>query len=412
MSLDTPIRVLRARWVFPVDQPPLADGAVEVQGDHIVAVRSYRSGEPVDDLGDVALLPGLVNAHTHLEFSRLEQPLGEPGNAFPDWIRQVVAYRHSEEQRTGDGAQWRLEGVSAGIAESKAAGVVAVGEIATSGWPEEIINAAPLHFAVFAELLGLSPERIEPLWEAGRHHMAAGQLVECNWLPGLSPHAPYTVHPELLARVCQFSAEEHFPVAMHLAESIEEIELLLSGSGRMVEFLEQFHAFPRNVIRRGSRPLDYLQLLAQAERALVVHGNFLSDEEIAFLGERSDRMSVVYCPRTHAYFCGGEHPLPDMLAANVNVCLGTDSRASNPDLRLFEEMRFVAQRHPSITLDGVLYLGTQAGADALGVGDRFGSITPGKSAKLTVVPLTENNNPVDPHELLFADGIVAGPLKG
>jgi cytosine/adenosine deaminase-related metal-dependent hydrolase len=359
----------------------------------------------------VALLPGLVNAHAHLEFSRIPQPLGEPGNAFPDWIRQVLAYRRSEEQRTGDEAQWRLEGVSAGIAESLAAGVVAVGEIATPSWPEEIINAAPLHFTVFAELLGLAPERIEPLWQLARDHLAAGQRVECEWVPGLSPHAPYTVHPELLARVCQLSAEEHFPVAMHLGESIEEIELLLSGSGAMAEFLEQMNALPRNVIRRGSRPLDYLQLLAQAKRALVIHGNFLSDEEIAFLGERSERMSVVYCPRTHAYFCGGDHPLPKMLAANVNVCLGTDSRASNPDLRLWEEMRFVARRHLAVTLDGVLYLGTQAGADALGLGERFGSIAPGKSARLTVVKLTEKNNAADPHELLFAGGTVAGPLN-
>jgi cytosine/adenosine deaminase-related metal-dependent hydrolase len=410
MSPDTPVRVLRARWVFPVDQPPLADGVVEIQGNRIVAVRPYHAGESVDDLGDVALLPGLVNAHTHLEFSRIEQPLGEPGIPFPNWIQLVLDYRQSEEIRTGDPSQWRTEGVSEGIAESKAAGVVALGEIASSGWPEAVINSSTLQFTVFAELLGLAPERIEPLWQAGSDHIAAGQLVECRWNPGLSPHAPYTVHPELLARVCQYAAAEHFPVAMHLAESLEEIELLLSGSGAMVEFLERKQAFPRDLIRRGTRPLDYLRVLAQAGRALVVHGTFLSDEEIAFCGERSQHLSVVYCPRTHAHFCAGRYRLANMLAANVNVCLGTDSKASNPDLRLFEEMRFVTQRHEAVSPEGALYLGTQAGADALGINAQFGSITPGKSGKLTLVTLGRSQAN-DPHELLFDDGTLAGPLE-
>jgi len=410
MLPDTPVRALLARWVFPVDQPPLRDGVVEVRGEEIVTVRPYRTGEEVEDLGDVALLPGLVNAHTHLEFSGLERPLGEPQMAFADWIRHVLDYRSREEQRTGDPAQWRAEGVARGLAESQAAGVAAIGEIATSNWPETLINTAAQQCTVFAELLGLAEERIEPLWQAARQHIAAGQLVECRWLPGLSPHAPYTVHPELLGRVCRFSVEEHFPVAMHLAESLEEIELLLSGSGPLVEFLDSIKAFPRGVIQRGTRPLDYLEMLAQAERALVIHGNFLSNEEIEFVGQRSERMSIVYCPRTQAYFCGGDYPLENMLAANVNVCLGTDSRASNPDLNLFEEMRFLVQRHPSVTLEGVLYLATQAGADALGLGDKFGSISPGKSARLAQVKLA-SIDAADLHELLFVEGTAIGPLN-
>jgi aminodeoxyfutalosine deaminase len=188
---------------------------------------------------------------------------------------------------------------------------------------------------------------------------------------------------------------------MHIAESLDEIELLQSGSGRLVELLDSLNAFPRGVIARGTRPLHYLQMLAQAAKSLVIHGNYLSQEEIAFLGQRSETMSVVYCPRTHAYFNAGDYPLAEMLAANINVCLGTDSRASNPDLNLFEEMRFVAQRYPNVTPEGVLYLGTQAGADALGLGDRFGSIAPRKSARLTTVPLALLDAS-DPHELLFA----------
>jgi cytosine/adenosine deaminase-related metal-dependent hydrolase len=384
----------------------------------------------VTDLGDVALLPGLVNAHTHLEFSNLQQPLGTPRMAFPDWIRLVIGYRRAQ---TG---VWQPLAVAQGLAESLAAGVALVGEIATYGLLETAPSsplkkvpgtlptpdsrgafahsessrhlfqrAASLspHQVIFAELLGLSAERVEPLWQAASAHVD----LPAEHTLGLSPHATYTVHPDLLARVCRLSHERGFPIAMHIAESLDEIELLQSQSGRLVELLDSVGAFPRSVIPRGTRPLGYLQTLSQAARALVIHGNYLAADEIEYLGERSDRMSVVYCPRTHAYFNAGRYPLAEMLAANVNVCLGTDSRASNPDLSLFEELRFVARHHPEVSLEGVLHLGTQAGADALGLGERLGSISPGKSARLAVVPLS-STTAADPHELLFADGLPSG----
>jgi cytosine/adenosine deaminase-related metal-dependent hydrolase len=404
------VRALRAAWVFPVvDQLPIAGGVVEIEGNRILAVRPYQTGEPVEDLGDVALIPGLVNAHTHLEFSGVKQPLGERLNAFPDWIRQVIALRRELDAEAGGPAAWKRNSVAAGLAESRAAGVAALGEIATSEWPEELFDSTAPQATIFAELLGMAADRQEPLWDAAKRHVASGELVELNWLPGLSPHAPYTARPALIERVCDLSAAEHFPVAMHLAESLEEIELLQSGSGPLVELLERYHAFPRDVVRRGSRPLDYLYLLSAAERALVIHGNFFAPDEIQFLGERSQRMSVAYCPRTHAYFNAGRYPLIDLLAANVNVCLGTDSRASNPDLNLFEEMRFIAHHYPEVTPDGVLYLGTQAGAEALGIDTQYGCISPGKSAELTVIELTQLSA-ADPHELLFADGTSSRPL--
>jgi cytosine/adenosine deaminase-related metal-dependent hydrolase len=396
--MSSAVTLLRARWVFPVDQPPIEGGVVELIGDSIAAVRSYRTDDRVTDLGDVALLPGLINAHTHLEFSDLQEPLGTPQMPFSDWIPLVIKCRRAQ---TGDG---QIRAVQKGVQQSAAGGVSLLGEIATC----DAAGAAPqaIHQVIFRELLGLSKERIEPLWQCALAHVSCkpnGQTL------ALSPHATYTVHPELLHRVCQLSGERDFPVAMHVAESLDEIELLQSGSGRLVEVLDSLNAFPRNVIARGSRPLTYLQSLSQAARALVIHGNYLAADEVAYLGERSDWMSVVYCPRTHAYFNAGNYPLAEMLAANVNVCLGTDSRASNPDLNLFEEMRFVTEQHPQVTPEGVLHLGTQAGADALGLGNRFGSISPGKSARLAVVQL-QSITASDPHELLFAAGTTVAPV--
>src|SRR5205823_10181172 len=115
------------------------------------------------------------------------------------------------------------------------------------------------------------------------------------------------------------------------------------------------------------RPLDYLQTLATAHRALVIHGNYLAADEIQLLAAHRDCMSVVYCPRTHAYFGHEHYPLSQMLAAGVRVAVGTDSRASNPDLRLLAELRYIARHHPAIPRDVILRQGTLAGAEALGI---------------------------------------------
>ncbi len=140
--------------------------------------------------------------------------------------------------------------------------------------------------------------------------------------------------------------------------------------------------------------------LAQAQRALVVHGNYLDDEEIAFVAEHRDRLTVVYCPRTHAFFGHPRHPLPKLLTAGAAVAIGTDSRASNPDLSLLAELRLVAAKFAEISPAKVLELGTLGGARALGSGDESGSLEQGKFADLAVVALPVGPDH-DPYRLLF-----------
>jgi cytosine/adenosine deaminase-related metal-dependent hydrolase len=190
---------------------------------------------------------------------------------------------------------------------------------------------------------------------------------------------------------------------MHLAESREELELLATHGGRMVEVLQSLGAWHPEAIPVGLRPRDYLQWLATAHRSLVIHGNYLATEEIQFLGGHRERMSVIYCPRTHAYFGHEPYPLERMLAAGVRVAVGTDSRASNPDLRLMEELRQIARRHPSVSPDVIWRMGTLSGAEALGIAHEFGSITPAKRARLAIVTLPPNAwNPLE--AVLSAEG--------
>jgi len=133
--------------------------------------------------------------------------------------------------------------------------------------------------------------------------------------------------------------------------------------------------------------MDYLRMLAEAPRALVIHGNFLDEEERAFIAAKKVRISLVYCPRTHAYFRHPPYPLAETLTAGVRVALGTDSRASNPDLNLLAEIRFVARNYPTINPQAILRMGTLSGAEALGREKQAGSITPGKLANLIAIPL-------------------------
>jgi len=192
---------------------------------------------------------------------------------------------------------------------------------------------------------------------------------------------------------------------MHLAESREELQLLRDGDGPFRRLLEEMDSW-REGLFGGLRPLDYLRKLSAAHRSLVIHGNYLDAEEMAYIGTNADRMSVVYCPRTHEHFAHAAYPLEQMLARGIRVCLGTDSRASTPDLSVLSEMRTVARLHPAIPGPILLELCTANPAAALGLIDSTGTLTPGKQADLTVVPLP-NTSASDPHELLLNSSRVA-----
>ena len=369
---------LRARYVLPICGPAIAGGVVVGRGGEIVSVGSETHGAPVEDLGDVVLLPGFVNAHTHLEFSDLTAPLGTAGTILPDWIREVIRHRRGGEFG-GEAA------IAAGLAESLAAGSTTVGEIATRDWRSaEVLPALRPTTVMFHEAIGPTLPRAQAAAAAAEAFLQANVAAE-GILPAISPHAPYTVHPRLLESLVELSRRYHVPLAMHLAESREELELLNLGSGPFRDMLEAVGAWDPAEGARLSCVLDYLTDLARGERALIVHGNYLDDEEIAFLGEHAQNMAVVYCARTHQFFEHEPYPLAEMLAAGVTMALGTDSRASNPDLSLLEEARCVARNHPGVAPTRILEFATLGGAKALGLDRRIGTLEAGKRADLVAV---------------------------
>jgi cytosine/adenosine deaminase-related metal-dependent hydrolase len=378
---------LQARLVFPVDRPPIEQGVVTVDGERIVGVGHEAFGNAaLFHLGDVALMPALVNAHTHLEFSNLPHPLGRPGIALADWIPLVISERRTQEHPSA--------AIAAGVQESLLAGVGTVGEIATADIGA-YSNIRGIDLLPFLEVIGFSRARADSALQAVIERMddfpaklGASTEGSCGFRLGFSPHAPYTVSPALVIKLVSLARERSLIVAMHLAESVDELELLADGTGRFQQLLEERSMWDPRSIPGGSTPFDYLEMLALAPRALVIHGNYLDRDERKFLATHAENMSLVYCPRTHAYFRHPPYPLRELLAAGVRVALGSDSRASNPDLSVLSEMRHVARTHPAIAPDEILRMGTLSGAEALGQELNCGSISPGRLANLVAIPLT------------------------
>jgi cytosine/adenosine deaminase-related metal-dependent hydrolase len=173
---------------------------------------------------------------------------------------------------------------------------------------------------------------------------------------------------------------------MHLAETLEEIELLEMSTGPLRELLDRLDVWNVDGIQSPGSIQAYLEELSTCWRAAVIHGNYLDADQLAFLGKNRAVMSVVFCPRTHSYFGHSRYPLEQMLAANVRVALGTDSRASNPDLSMIAELAFVAAEFPNVSAEQLLFSATQAGAYAMGLEKVVGGIAAGASSRLLVVP--------------------------
>jgi cytosine/adenosine deaminase-related metal-dependent hydrolase len=360
---------------------------VTIAGDRIAAVEPDAAQSADVDLGDAAVLPGLVNAHTHLDLSGLRGRVRYNGD-FTAWLRAVIRHRRARS------AKKIQADIRAGVEESIRHGVTLVGDVAAGGasWTE--LAKAPLRAVVFHEMLGLPRDRAEQALVTARAWLAEHRAAPtCR--PGLSPHAPYSVRGNLffeaarLARGCQ----PHAPLAVHLAETREELELLQHHRGPFVEFLQELGVWDPEGL--PDSPRSVLSLCNQPIPKLVLHGNYL-----AITGRLPRGTAVVYCPRTHASFGHALHPFRDFLARGVTVALGTDSLASNPDLDLLAEARFLHRQFPNFPGADLLRMASLLGARALGWEDETGSLEAGKSADLIVVPLPPGDD-ADPHRLVL-----------
>ncbi|MDB4445767.1 amidohydrolase family protein [bacterium] len=364
-------QVLSARWVVPVTSEPIHGGWVQIEDGKVVAIGSGSPPGPSKDLGDVAVLPGLVNAHTHLEFSDCSETIGIPGISLPEWIGQVVSTRQASDQIG------RSQAINSGLEELAHTGSCLVGEITTLPC-EYPVDTCGVDLVSFAEVLGLSSERGTERLKLATTHLGLDPGS------GVSPHAPYSTSLETLDACLQLANTKHRVLAMHVAESPYERELLQAGTGPFAEALQSLGVWRDNLFPWSENPfLMLIEKLAQAPRSLLIHANDLNESEITKLA-KFPQMTVVYCPRTHYFFEYGPHPVAEMLSRGVRVALGTDSKASNPDLNLWSEAQFLWRHRVDIDPQAILQMATWSGSEALGRSD-LGCIRPGSLAKLGLV---------------------------
>ena len=352
-------RALDVAWWYAVDSAPRKNVRLRFSGSRLQDSSDVPDGE-LEQVLPVAVVPPLVNVHTHLEFSSLRRPI-TPASPFTDWIRSVIRWRIEHPDANHDG-------IRDGITECSWHAISVIGEISTSDDAVSCLQTATSDVISFRELIGFLPERMDDQLQTMERHLqlAATSTDAGSFVPAISPHAPYSVHPDLFDAAVEKCGRGNALVAMHLAETTDELELLDSGTGRFKEFLQQMNLWDTDVLPPGGTVLRYLQQLARLPQALAVHCNYLTQEEIRFLGA-NPQIAVVYCPRTHQYFGHAPHPWHQIVAAGGTVVLGTDGRSSNPDLSIWKELQFLAQRYPTATSQQLLPMVTSLAAAAMGL---------------------------------------------
>jgi len=397
--------LLRAAWVCPVAAPPLADGWVLVEDGRIAAVGRGPEMPPadqVDDLGEAALLPGLVNAHTHLELSWL-RGLVPPAADFLTWVGRLMARRTRLETAADADAMAAMRDA---LSAACATGTVAIGDVSNALVSPAVLREQGVPAVVFHEIVGFrdADGRAAAAAAAARAAAASGGGVRV--VP--AAHAPFSVSAELFTAIRDEVRRLAPPISsVHVGESPEEVTLLRTGQGPWRDRLRALGAWRDGWAPPGCGPADYLCDLGVLEPGvLAVHGVQLSDGELARLAAAG--VTLVTCPRSNAWVGVGTPPIARFLAAGVRLALGTDSLASAPDLNLFSELAALRAVAPEVPARRLLAVATQGGADALHLGERFGALHPGREARLVVVALPPGTT--DPEEAVVR-GVAADRIR-
>jgi aminodeoxyfutalosine deaminase len=406
-------QIFRARTILPISRPPIENGAVVISGNRIRSVGPWTDLRPnrgnVSDLGEVILLPGLVNAHCHLDYTDMAGLLPPP-KTFTDWIHLLMSARahwgHADYIRSWlKGARQLLQSGTTTVAD-----IETIPELLPEVW-----NSTPLRVLSFIEMTGIRARR-DPRMILREAVEKMDSLAHPRCCASLSPHAPYSTVPELLHLGAQAVRDRRRRLCVHVAESPQEFEMFKRACGGMFDWLRRNE---RDMSDCGlGSPVQHLaRNKVLGENLLAIHVNLLARGDAMLLGKH--RVHVVHCPRSHDYF---RHPpfLRTRLArAGVNLCLGTDSlatvrktRKQNPELSLFEEMRELAANDPGLSPMDILRLATVNGARALGRAGQIGELTKNALADLIVIPARAKTGDAAEAVLNHAGDVSAAMIDG
>jgi cytosine/adenosine deaminase-related metal-dependent hydrolase len=392
-----------AAWILPIAEPPMRDGWFAVDRGRIVAYgslgpagrRGLADGAREIDLGDVAVLPGLCNAHTHLELSYLRDEV-PPASQFVTWIRGVIDARR---QRPDPSDPEILDAVDRAVTESVACGTAVLGDISNTLVTFGPLARSPLAAVVFFEVIRFNASNPEAVVDEAVRRLDA--LVPTERVrTSLAAHAPYSVAPLVLRAIRKTVDRDPFaPCSIHLSESVEEVEFIKTAGGPWRALLEELGSWDPAWVAPGGTPVDFLDNSGFLNgRVLAVHGVQMTPKDLERLAARGT--TIVTCPRSNGHTGAGAPPIEDFYSAGLSVAVGTDSLASAPDLNVFAELATMRALAPTVPAAALLDSGTRQGARALGFDAHYGTIEPGKSARLLAISLPSSS--IDVEEYLVS----------
>ncbi|HKS06666.1 MAG TPA: amidohydrolase family protein [Gemmatimonadaceae bacterium] len=359
--------------------PLLRDACVAVEGDRIAFVGARHaapSGEDVE-LGQCIVVPGLVNTHTHLDLAAFDGALD--GLPFFTWVRTLV--RGLAEASSGDAladaAMWS-------VADQLAHGVTTIGHTGPSAVAADAMHALGARGVVYLECFAPDPKQCNASLADLRARVSRARERETALVAiGVSPHAPYSVSDALYASVAEYARAERLPVAVHIAESAEETDLVVRAAG---PFADMLRARGIAVSTRAESPVALLERVGVlSARTLCIHAVRLDAGDADRLA--SAGASVAHCPRANAWFGNAAAPVAELLSHGIGVGVGTDSIASNGELRVLAEASAAADA--ALSSADRLALATMGGARALGMESRVGTLEPGKQADVAAFAVSD-----------------------
>lgn len=404
------MQIYAASYLLPINGSPIEGGAVAVENGRIVAVgklTDLRNKFPaeIQEFPGCVLMPGLVNAHTHLELTNFplwidNSNLDKSPLTYVDWIIQVIKVKR------GIGFNELTCSLREGMKIALHSGTTMVGDIVSDRRLLPIYNETFLSGRVYLEFIGQNAQLYNPLLESIEADVLS---LNKNFLPGLSPHSPFTVSKELLNSLLDKAGLYSTPVAMHLAESSEEVSLFRGASGAIADKLYPFVGWneftPSPIGITSTEWLDSLKTLSS--NFLAIHGVHLSAKDIYSIRESGS--SVVLAPRSNHYLGVGRAPAQIMKRIGIPLSLGTDSLASSPSLSLWDEMRFLLDVYPeTFSPEDAIKMATIGGARAIKRDSDAGSLEVGKNADFLVVEIDPRKESTTIYERLLDDSRVHG----
>ncbi|MEY2509581.1 MAG: aminodeoxyfutalosine deaminase [Verrucomicrobiota bacterium] len=370
--------IIRAQTVVSMEGEPIDDGAVAVSGSTIAdvgrfgEVRQRRSGE-ILDLGEQVLMPGLINGHCHLDYTMLRGAIA-PQRSFSGWIQAINAEKAKLTE------QDYIDSIHAGFAEARSFGTTTILNLIALPKLVAAIKEPSVRTWWFGELIDVrTPDEAERIADQAAEFLKSAR----RW--GLAPHAPFTASPRLYARCEEIARRENIPLTTHLAESREEMEMFRDAKGAAFDFLTEIGR-PMDDCGRETPLSLFLRTRKIDQRWILAHLNELDAGDFDLLSTAS-KFHIAHCPRSHTFLGHARFALERLRALGFNICLGTDSLASNSDLSLFAELRELLHNEPWLSPREALEMATINGAAAIGQRNSLGCIRAGAQADLIALPL-------------------------